>query len=231
MKRGNKYQEVLKKVDRSKSYTLKEAAALTKECSYAKFDETVELAVKLTLKKSQSVRDTVVLPNQFSAQKKVLVFAKGDKAEEARAAGAAYVGDSDLIDQIKGGWMDFDVAVATPDMMKEVGKLGPILGRRGLMPNPKTQTVTNDIKGALAELSKGRVEFRSDKTGVIHLAVGKVSMDADKITENAVAIIAEILRKKPADAKGDYVVSVALSSTMGPGVHVDVKDAVDSANA
>ena len=231
MKRGKKYQEVLKKVDRSKSYTLKEAAALTKECSYAKFDETVELAVKLTLKKSQSVRDTVVLPNQFSAQKKVLVFAKGDKAEEARAAGVAYVGDSDLIDQIKGGWMDFDVAVATPDMMKEVGKLGPILGRRGLMPNPKTQTVTNDIKGALAELSKGRVEFRSDKTGVIHLAVGKVSMDADKITENAVAIIAEILRKKPADAKGDYVVSVALSSTMGPGVHVDVKDAVDSANA
>ena len=231
MKRGKKYQEVLKKVDRSKSYTLKEAAALTKECSYAKFDETVELAVKLTLKKSQSVRDTVVLPNQFSAQKKVLVFAKGDKAEEARAAGAAYVGDSDLIDQIKGGWMDFDVAVATPDMMKEVGKLGPILGRRGLMPNPKTQTVTNDIKGALAELSKGRVEFRSDKTGVIHLSVGKVSMDADKITENAVAIIAEILRKKPADAKGDYVVSVALSSTMGPGVHVDVKDAVDSANA
>ena len=231
MKRGKKYQKKKKKVDRSKSYTLKEAAALTKECSYAKFDETVELAVKLTLKKSQSVRDTVVLPNQFSAQKKVLVFAKGDKAEEARAAGAAYVGDSDLIDQIKGGWMDFDVAVATPDMMKEVGKLGPILGRRGLMPNPKTQTVTNDIKGALAELSKGRVEFRSDKTGVVHLAVGKVSMDADKITENAVSIIAEILRKKPADAKGDYVVSVALSSTMGPGVHVDVKDAVDSANA
>ena len=231
MKRGKKYQEVLKKVDRSKSYTLKEAAALTKECSYAKFDETVELSVKLTLKKSQSVRDTVVIPNQFSAQKKVLVFAKGDKAEEARAAGAAYVGDSDLIDQIKGGWMDFDVAVATPDMMKEVGKLGPILGRRGLMPNPKTQTVTNDIKGALAELSKGRVEFRSDKTGVVHLAVGKVSMDADKITENAVAIMSEILRKKPADAKGDYVVSIALSSTMGPGVRVDVKDVVDSANA
>ena len=231
MKRGKKYQEVLKKVDRSKSYTLKEAAALTKECSYAKFDETVELSVKLTRKKSQSVRDTVVLPNQFSAQKKVLVFALFDKAEEARAAGAAYVGDSDLIDQIKGGWMDFDVAVATPDMMKEVGKLGPILGRRGLMPNPKTQTVTNDIKGALAELSKGRVEFRSDKTGVVHLAVGKVSMDADKITENAVAIMSEILRKKPADAKGDYVVSVALSSTMGPGVRVDVKDAVESANA
>lgn len=231
MKRGKKYQEVLKKVDRSKSYTLSEASALVKECSYAKFDETVELSVKLTLKKSQSVRDTVVLPNQFSAQKKVLVFAKGDKAEEARAAGAAYVGDTDLIDQIKGGWMDFDIAVATPDMMKEVGKLGPILGRRGLMPNPKTQTVTNDIKGALAELSKGRVEFRSDKTGVVHLAVGKVSMDADKIKENAVAILSEISRKKPTDAKGDYFVSIALSSTMGPGVHVDVKDALDGVNA
>ncbi len=231
MKRGKKYQEAVKKVDRNRTYSFTDAATLVKNCSYAKFNETVELAVKLTLKKSQSVRDTVVLPNQFSAQKKVLVFAKGDKAEEARAAGAAYVGDSDLIDQIKGGWMDFDVAVATPDMMKEVGKLGPILGRRGLMPNPKTQTVTNDIKGALAELSKGRVEFRSDKTGVVHLAVGKVNMESAQIAENAVAVLSEILRKKPADAKGDYVVSLALSSTMGPGVHVEVKDALDAANA
>ncbi len=231
MKRGKKYQEAVKKVDRNRTYSFTDAATLVKDCSFAKFNETVELAVKLTLKKSQSVRDTVVLPNQFSAQKKVLVFAKGDKAEEARAAGAAYVGDSDLIDQIKGGWMDFDVAVATPDMMKEVGKLGPILGRRGLMPNPKTQTVTNDIKGALAELSKGRVEFRSDKTGVVHLAVGKVNMESAQIAENAVAVLSEILRKKPADAKGDYVVSLALSSTMGPGVHVEVKDALDAANA
>ncbi len=231
MKRGKKYQEALKKVDRTKTYSFADAAALVKECSFAKFNETVELSVKLTLKKSQSVRDTVVLPNQFSAQKKVLVFAKGDKAEEARAAGAAYVGDSDLIDQIKGGWMDFDVAVATPDMMKEVGKLGPILGRRGLMPNPKTQTVTNDIKGALAELGKGRVEFRSDKTGVVHLAVGKVNMENSQIAENSVAVLAEIMRKKPSDAKGDYVVSIALSSTMGPGVHVEVKEALEAANA
>ncbi len=231
MKRGKKYQEAVKKVDRTKTYSFADAAALVKECSFAKFNETVELSVKLTLKKSQSVRDTVVLPNQFSAQKKVLVFAKGDKAEEARAAGAAYVGDSDLIDQIKGGWMDFDVAVATPDMMKEVGKLGPILGRRGLMPNPKTQTVTNDIKGALAELGKGRVEFRSDKTGVVHLAVGKVNMENSQIAENSVAVLAEIMRKKPSDAKGDYVVSIALSSTMGPGVHVEVKEALEAANA
>lgn len=230
MKRGKKYQEAVKKVDRSKAYSFAEAASIVKDCAYAKFNETVELSVKLTLKKSQSVRDTVVLPNQFSAQKKVLVFAKGDKAEEAKAAGAAYVGDSDLIEQIRGGWMDFDVAVATPDMMKDVGKLGPILGRRGLMPNPKTQTVTNDIKGALAELSKGRVEFRSDKTGVVHLAVGKVNMEGAQIVENALSVLSEILRKKPSDAKGDYVVSVALSSTMGPGVHVDVKDALDAAN-
>lgn len=231
MKKGKKYQEAVKKVDRNKAYALTDAASLVKECSFAKFTETVELSVKLSLKKSQSVRDTVVLPHQFSAQKKILVFAKGDKAQEALDAGAAYVGDTDLIEKIRGGWMDFDVAVATPDMMKDVGRLGPILGRRGLMPNPKTHTVTNDIKEALAELNKGRTEFRSDKTGVVHLAVGKVNMDTDKITENAKTALAEILRKKPSDAKGDFVLSVALSSTMGPGVHVDVKDALASTNA
>lgn len=231
MKKGKKYQEAVKKVDRNKAYALTDAASLVKECSFAKFTETVELSVKLSLKKSQSVRDTVVLPHQFSAQKKILVFAKGDKAQEALDAGAAYVGDTDLIEKIRGGWMEFDVAVATPDMMKDVGRLGPILGRRGLMPNPKTHTVTNDIKEALAELNKGRTEFRSDKTGVVHLAVGKVNMDADKITENAKTALAEILRKKPSDAKGDFVLSVALSSTMGPGVHVDVKDALASTNA
>ncbi|MBO5770852.1 MAG: 50S ribosomal protein L1 [Spirochaetales bacterium] len=231
MKKGKKYQEAVKKVDRNKAYALTDAANLVKECSFAKFTETVELSVKLSLKKSQTVRDTVVLPHQFSAQKKILVFAKGDKAQEALDAGAAYVGDTDLIEKIRGGWMEFDVAVATPDMMKDVGRLGPILGRRGLMPNPKTHTVTNDIKEALAELNKGRTEFRSDKTGVVHLAVGKVNMDVDKITENAKTALTEILRKKPSDAKGDFVLSVALSSTMGPGVHVDVKDALASANA
>jgi len=224
MKHGKNYRETIKKIDRTKLYTFEEAAALVKDVAFAKFDETVEISVKLTLKKSQSVRDTVVLPNQFSAQKRVLVFAKGEKAEEARQAGAAFVGDDDLIEKIRGGWMDFDVAVATPDMMKDVGRLGPILGRRGLMPNPKTQTVTFDLKGALAELTKGRVEFRSDKTNVIHLAVGKVSMDSDKVSENARSVVKEIIRKKPSDAKADFVVSIALSSTMGPGVRVNVKD-------
>ena len=225
MKRGKKYQEAAKKVDKTKLYSLQDAAQLVKDCAYAKFNETVEISVSvfLSLKKSQTVRDTVVLPNQFQAQKKILVFAKGDKAQEALDAGAAYVGDTDLIEKVRSGWMDFDVAVATPDMMKDVGRLGPILGRRGLMPNPKTHTVTFDIKEALAELNKGRVEFRADKTGVVHLAIGKVDMDAAAIAENAKVTIDEIIRKKPVDAKGDFVLSVALSSTMGPGVPVDFK--------
>lgn len=224
MKHGKKYREAAKGVDRTKLYSLDEATALVKELAFAKFDETVEIHVKLTLKKSQSVRDTVVLPHQFSAAKKILVFAKGEKADEAREAGATYVGDNDLIEKIRNGWMDFDVAVATPDMMKDVGRLGPVLGRRGLMPNPKTQTVTMDIKGALAELSKGRIEFRSDKTSVVHLAIGKVSMESALVGENAVAVVKEIMRKKPSDAKADYLVSVALSSTMGPGLRLNVKD-------
>ncbi len=220
MKRGKKYQAAVKNLEPGREYPLEEAVGLVKQMASAKFDETVELAMKLNLKKSSTVRDTVVLPHQFTGDKKVLVFAKGDKAQEARDAGAAYVGDDDLIQKIRDGWMDFDVAVATPDMMKDVGRLGPILGRRGLMPNPKTQTVTMDVAGALAELSKGRVEFRSDKTGVVHLAVGKVSMDADKIKENITLVVNEVVRKRPADTKGDFVRTVALSSTMGPGVRV-----------
>jgi len=221
MAHGKKYLTSAKKIDHSKNYTIDEAAALVKEMAYAKFDETVELAVKLTLKKSQSVRDTVVLPNQFAAQKRVLVFAKGAKADEAKAAGATYVGDDDLIQKIKEGWLDFDVAVATPDMMKDVGRLGPILGRKGLMPNPKTHTVTFDVAQAVKELSLGRTEYRTDKTNVIHLAVGKVSMDASKVAENAKAVVDEIVRKKPSDAKGDYIVSASLSSSMGPGVRIE----------
>lgn len=226
MKHGKKYLEAAAKVDRTKLYSLEDAASLVKEVAFAKFDETVELHIHLTLKKSQSVRDTVVLPNQFSAEKRVLVFAKGDKAQEALDAGATYVGDTDLIEKVRGGWMDFDVAVATPDMMKDVGRLGPILGRRGLMPNPKTHTVTMDIKGALAELKQGRTEFRSDKTGVVHMAVGKVSMEPAKVAENASVALKEIFRKKPADAKGDFVQSVALASTMGPGILLDAKEFV-----
>jgi len=226
MKHGKKYLEAVTKYDKQEVFTAKKAAELVKELAFAKFDETVEVSINLNLKKSQSVRDTVVLPHQFSAQKRILVFARGEKAEEATAAGAAFVGDVDLVEKIRGGWMDFDVAVATPDMMKDVGRLGPILGRRGLMPNPKTQTVTFDIKAALEELQKGRIEFRSDKTGVVHLAIGKVSMDADKVVENLKLVFKEIVKKRPSDAKGEFVKSVAISSTMGPGVHVDLRDNV-----
>lgn len=220
MKRGKKYREAIGKLDRMQYHPVDKAVELVKEVSFAKFDETIELSLNLNLKKSQTVRDTVVLPHQFTGEKRILVFAKGDKAEEARQAGAAYVGDDDLIEKIKGGWLDFDVAVATPDMMKDVGRLGPILGRRGLMPNPKTQTVTMDLTAAIAELQKGRVEFRSDKTGVVHLAVGKVSMDAAKVVENIRLVLDEVAKRRPPEAKGDFVKTVSVSSTMGPGVRV-----------
>lgn len=219
-KRGKKYQEAVKDFDKGTQLALGEAIDKVKNMAFAKFDETIEVSIKVNLKKNQALRDTMVLPNQFQKGKKILVFAKGEKAEEAKEAGAAYVGDSDLVEKIKGGWLDFDVAVATPDMMKEVGTLGPILGRRGLMPNPKTQTVTFDIKQALAELQKGRVEFRADKTGVVHLPVGKVSMESEKLKENAEVFIEDVIRKRPSDLKGEYVKSVSISSTMGPGVRV-----------
>ncbi|MDR0758630.1 MAG: 50S ribosomal protein L1 [Treponema sp.] len=221
MKRGKKYLESLKKYDPAAVYELQPALDMLKTLAFAKFDEAVDVSVKLNLKKSQSVRDTVVLPNQFRSEKRVLVFCKAEKEKEAQEAGAAYIGGQDLIDKIKGGWLDFDVAVATPDMMKDVGKLGMILGRRGLMPNPKTGTVTFDIKSALSELKKGRVEFRADKTGVIHLTVGKLSMDTGKVAENIRTIVAEVKRKRPADAKGEFINTISVSSTMGPacGLH------------
>ena len=224
MKRGKKYRESLKKYNPEASLELKEALKTVKTLAFAKFDETVDLSVKVNLKKSQSVRDTVVLPNQFRGEKKILVFCKPEKEKEAQDAGAVFVGADDLIEKVKGGWTDFDVAVATPDMMKDVGKLGMVLGRKGLMPNPKTGTVTFDLKGALAELRKGRTEFRADKTGVVHLAVGKVSMEAEKIAENIEAVVTEIKRKRPPDAKGDFIRTVSVSSTMGPGVWVAMKD-------
>ena len=220
MKRGKKFQDAVKKYSKQEVYTFEDGAKLVKELAFAKFDETVDFSIRLNLKKGQSVRDTLVLPHQFKGEKKILVFAKGAKAEEAKAAGAAYVGDSDLVEKIRGGWLDFDVAVATPDMMKDVGKLGPILGRRGLMPNPKTHTVTFDVKEAIAELKKGRTEYRSDKTGIVSVSIGKVSMDVDKLAENMAVVASEIERKRPADAKGDFVLSLAISSTMGPGVKV-----------
>jgi large subunit ribosomal protein L1 len=224
MKHGKKYLASAGKRTHSEQVSLEQAVALVKSMAFAKFDETVEVAIRLDLKGKHTVRDTLVLPHGFRAEKKILVFAKGDKAEEARANGAAFVGDQDLIEKIQGGWLDFDIAVATPDMMKDVGKLGQVLGRRGLMPNPKTKTVTFDVKGAVEELKKGRVEFKADKSGVVHMAIGKVSMDAEKILENARLLLQEVLRKRPADLKGEYIRSIALSSTMGPGVLVNAKE-------
>jgi large subunit ribosomal protein L1 len=224
MKHGKKYTDALKKFDSTQSYKIDKACEIVKDVHFAKFDETVELHVALNLGKSQTMRDTLVFPNQFTAEKKVLVFCSEERAKEALDAGAAYAGAAEYIEKVKGGWLDFDIAVATPDMMKDVGRLGMVLGRRGLMPNPKTGTVTNDIVSAINELKKGRTEFRADKTGIIHIAVGKVSMDAAKVAENAKTLLAEIDRKKPADAKADFVRSVSVSSSMGPGVWVETKE-------
>ncbi len=224
MKHGKKYRESLKKYDSAKSYDLKKACELVKELKFAKFDETVEVHVNLRLGKSHTVRDTLVFPHQFKGEKKVLVFCKEDRIKEALDAGASYAGADEYIDKVKDGWLDFDIAVSTPDMMKDVGRLGMVLGRRGLMPNPKTGTVTADIAGAISELKKGRVEYRADKTGVVHMAVGKVSMDSAQVAENIEALMAEIERKKPSDAKSGYVQSVSVNSTMGPGVWVEHKE-------
>ena len=224
MAHGKKYRVSVEKRNPMETYPLEKAVELVKEMAYAKFDETVEVSMKLNIKSKHTIRDVMALPHLFGKEKQILVFAKGDKAEEARKAGAAFVGDSDLIEKIKGGWLDFDIAVATPDMMKDVGKLGQILGRRGLMPNPKTQTVTFNVKEALDELKKGRVEYRADKGGVVHLAVAKLSMGKEQITANAAAFIQEFVRKRPSDLKGDYVQSIVLSSTMGPGVRLSPKD-------
>ncbi len=224
MKHGKKYTDSLKKYDPAKKYSISEAAKLVKDLHYVKFDETVELSVSLHLEKNQSVRDTLVFPHQFAAEKRVLVFCKDDRVKEAMDAGATYAGSTEFIDKVKGGWTDFDVAVATPDMMKDVGRLGMVLGRKGLMPNPKTGTVTNDISHAVAELKKGRTEFRADKGGVVHIPVGKVSMDPKDTAENISVFLTELDRKKPAGAKVDFVRSVSLSSSMGPGVWIDHKE-------
>lgn len=224
MKHGKKYREAITKLGANPALDIVKACETVKTIKFAKFDETVEVHVNLKLGKSQTVRDTLVFPNQFKGEKKVLVFCKEDRIKEALDAGAAFAGADEYIEKVKGGWLDFDVAVATPEMMKDVGRLGMVLGRKGLMPNPKTGTVTTDIVSAINELKKGRVEYRADKQGVVHIAIGKVSMEADKIAENATALLSEINRKKPADAKAGYVQSVSVSSTMGPGVWVDYKE-------
>ncbi|MCR5289898.1 MAG: 50S ribosomal protein L1 [Treponema sp.] len=225
MKHGKKYRASLAKFDLTKKYDVPAACKMVQELKFANFDETVEAHVALNLGKSQSVRDTLVFPNQFKAEKKVLVFCKESRAKEALDAGAAYAGE-EYVEKVKGGWLDFDIAVATPDMMKDVGRLGMVLGRKGLMPNPKTGTVTNDIAKAIAELKKGRTEYRADKSGVIHIAVGKVSMDPAKVAENVTTLLSEVSRKRPADVKGTFVQTVSVSSTMGPGVWVDYNENV-----
>jgi large subunit ribosomal protein L1 len=223
-KAGKKYEASAKLIDKP-AFTVADAMPLVKKAAFAKFDESVEVAMRLGVDPKhadQMVRGTVVLPHGLGKSKRVVVIASGDKVREGREAGADESGGEDLVQRIQGGWTDFDAVVATPDMMKSVGKLGKVLGPRGLMPNPKTGTVTVDVARAVKEVKAGKVEFRVDKTGIIHCAVGKVSFDADKLAANADALISSVLKAKPATAKGKYVRSIVISSTMGPGLNIDV---------
>jgi large subunit ribosomal protein L1 len=224
-KQGKKFLAASKQVEQ-RPYQLNDAVPLVQKIKFAKFDETVELHLRLGVDPKhadQMVRGTVVLPNGLGKSKKVLVIASGDKLKEAEAAGADYVGGEDMVAKIQGeGWTDFDAVIATPDMMRSVGKLGKVLGPRGLMPNPKTGTVTQDVANAVKEVKAGKVEFRVDKTGVIHVPVGKVNFETPKLIENASSLIQAVIKAKPAAAKGKYVKSVTICSTMGPGVHLDV---------
>jgi large subunit ribosomal protein L1 len=223
-KRGKKLVEAAKLVDRTKFYAVQEAVELVKKTSVVKFDATVEVAFRLGVdpkKADQQIRGAVVLPNGTGKTQRVLVFAKGEKAKEAEAAGADFVGDAEYITKIQQGWFDFDVIGATPDMMGEVGKLGRVLGPKGLMPNPKTGTVTFDVTKAVNEIKAGKVEYRLDKAGIIHVPIGKVSFDDSKLVENFTTVFKTLLKAKPAAAKGTYMKSVNTTSTMGPGVKVD----------
>ncbi|MBA4495876.1 50S ribosomal protein L1 [Paenactinomyces guangxiensis] len=225
-KHGKKYLESLKKIDRDKVYEPAEALELVKSISTAKFDETVEAAFRLgidTKKADQQVRGAVVLPHGTGKTKRVLVFAKGEKAKEAEQAGADYVGEEDLINKVNQGWFDFDVVVATPDMMGQVGRLGRVLGPKGLMPNPKTGTVTFEVEKAVKEIKAGKIEYRADKAGNVHAAIGKVSFGTEQLAENLQTLAEALLKAKPAAAKGTYMKSVTVSSTMGPGVAVNAQ--------
>ncbi|MDQ0255993.1 large subunit ribosomal protein L1 [Evansella vedderi] len=224
-KKGKKYEDAVKLVDRERVYDIQEAVELVKQTATAKFDETVEFAARLGVdpkKADQQIRGAVVLPNGTGKTQRVLVFAKGDKAKEAEAAGADFVGDEDLINKVNQGWFDFDVVVATPDMMAQVGRLGRVLGPKGLMPNPKTGTVTFDVEKAVNEIKAGKVEYRVDKTGNIHVPIGKASFDTEKLVENFGTIVETLLKAKPAAAKGTYMRNVAIASTMGPGIKVNI---------
>lgn len=223
-KRGKKYLTALEKIDRNHLYDPDEALNLVKEIAPANFDETVEVSVRLGIDPrhaDQQVRGAVVLPHGTGKTRKVLVFAKGDKATEAANAGADYVGDEDLVKKVQEGWLDFEVAVATPDMMSMVGRLGKILGPRGMMPNPKTGTVTFDIERAVKEIKAGKIEFRADKTGIVHVPIGKVSFPVEKLKENYTTLMETLIKARPAAAKGQYIKSVTVSSTMGPGVKIN----------
>ncbi len=223
-KHGKKYNALIEKNDYRAYYEPDQAVALVKEGASAKFDETIELAVRLNLdprQADQQIRGAVVLPHGTGVTRTVLVFAKGDKAKEAEEAGADFVGAEDMVEKIKGGWFGFDVAVATPDMMGTVGKLGRILGPKGLMPNPKTGTVSMDVARAIADIKAGKVEYRLDKAANIHCRIGKASFDAEKLLENYNTIIEILLKSKPAVAKGQYMKNVTISSTMGPGVKIN----------
>lgn len=223
-KHGKKYRAAEEKIEAGRKYTLEDGVAKVKEIAFAKFDETVELTMWLGVdprKADQLVRGTVVLPHGLGRSKTVLVIAQGDKQKEAEEAGADFVGGEEMVDRIKGGWLDFDAVIATPDMMRSVGQLGKVLGPRGLMPNPKTGTVTFDVKTAVQETKAGKVEYRVDKTGVIHVPVGKVSFETDKIQDNARVLLDAVVKAKPSTAKGKYVKKVNLAATMGPGVLLD----------
>ena len=223
-KKSKKMQEALKKVDATKAYSVEEAVALAKDTNIAKFDATVEVAYKLNVdpkKADQQIRGAVVLPNGTGKTQTVLVFAKGEKAKEAEAAGADFVGAEDLVQKIQGGWFDFDVVVAPPDMMATVGKLGRVLGPKGLMPNPKTGTVTMDVTKAVEEVKAGKVTYRVDKAGNIHVPIGKVSFDNEKLVENFNTINDVLLKAKPSTAKGQYIKNISVTTTFGPGIHVD----------
>ena len=223
-KKSKKMQDALKKVDTTKAYPVAEAVALAKEINFAKFDATVEVAYKLNVdpkKADQQIRGAVVLPNGTGKTQTVLVFAKGEKAKEAEAAGADFVGDDDMVAKIQGGWFDFDVVVATPDMMATVGKLGRVLGPKGLMPNPKTGTVTMDVTKAVEEVKAGKVTYRVDKAGNVHVPIGKVSFDDAKLAENFNTINETLVKAKPATAKGQYIKNISMTTTFGPGIHVE----------
>jgi large subunit ribosomal protein L1 len=224
-KKGKKYTEALSKVDRLKKYPLQEGVDLMKSVSFEKFDATVELALNLNLdprKAEQNLRGALVLPHGTGKSKTVLVFAKGEKAKEALEAGADYVGDDDMVAKIKGGWFDFDIVIATPDMMSTLGKIGRLLGPKGLMPNPKTGTVTMDIAKTVNESKGGKITYRVDKFGNILIGVGKISFDAVKLVDNITAVLDRIKKIKPATVKGIYMNNVAISSSMGPGVKIEV---------